>query len=116
MKTGSSKQHLHDVAVEVHGTCLQYNISLMPKWVPRAENQIADFYSRCTDSDDRTIESHVIEILDQKWGPYTFNLFACNYNTTCSKHFSKHWCPGTCGINAFSHEWVNEKFLARAAS
>jgi hypothetical protein len=115
LKSGSKKEYLHDIAVSVHNTCSQHSINIVPKWVLRDDNKEADFYSRCTDSGDWSVESHVFETLDKKWGPHTFDLSACNYNTQCNKFFSKYWCPGTSGINALEHKWINE-ILACTAS
>jgi hypothetical protein len=110
LKTGSRKQYLQDISIGVHQVCSRHNIDLVPQWVPRADNQEADFFSRCTDSDDWSIASHVFEQLNTKWGPHTFDLFACSYNTKCRSFFSKYWCPGTAGINALNFKWVNENY------
>ena len=46
LSVGSSKTHLQSLALEIFKYCLSHNIQLQPNWVPRDENQIADYYSK----------------------------------------------------------------------
>ncbi|XP_060569538.1 uncharacterized protein LOC132727948 [Ruditapes philippinarum] len=105
LKTGSRQPFLQDIAVNVYEMCHDHKIDLFPKWIPRTENKEADFLSRCTDSDDWSLENKIFDSLEQKWGPHTFDLFACSYNTKCQKFYSKYWCPGTSGIDAMKFYW-----------
>lgn len=108
LNIGSKKAHLQSIAVSVDNVCKQNKIHLDLKWVPRKENIEADFLSRCTDSDDWSVKTHVFDTLNRLWGPYSCDLFACNYNTKCNRFFSKYWCPGTAGVNAFNCNWARE--------
>ncbi|VDI40154.1 Hypothetical predicted protein [Mytilus galloprovincialis] len=42
------------------------------------------------------------------WGPHTVDRFATDYNAKCSIFNTKHWCPGTLGIDAFNRQWGKE--------
>ena len=80
LKVGSKKAHLQKIAINVDDFCKKHNIKLESKWIPRENNVEADFYSRCTDSNDWSLENHIFVDLDKKWGPYTCEMFACSYN------------------------------------
>ena len=43
---GSTKPDLHKLAVKVLGACLRSKIKLEVQWIPRPENEKADFISR----------------------------------------------------------------------
>ena len=101
LNVGSRKPYLQDIAITVDDVCRKHSIEVSPKWVLRADNYETDLLSRCTDSDDWSVTNDVYTLLEEKWGPHTFDCFACNYNTKCSVFYSKYWCPGTSGIDAF---------------
>ena len=46
LSVGSSKQHLQSLAIDIFNHCSKFNIRLQPQWVPREENQIADYFSK----------------------------------------------------------------------
>jgi hypothetical protein len=46
---GSMKCHLQDIALDIYKQCLNYNLSLDVEWIPRTENERADFISRIVD-------------------------------------------------------------------
>ena len=52
MKNGSKKLALQAIAINIFQTCLRYNISLIPRWIPRDKNQTADAISKLIDYDD----------------------------------------------------------------
>lgn len=108
LKVGSRKPYLQDVVVKVYDVCKTHNIGLVSKWIPRADNSEADVLSRCTDSDDWSVENDIFEFLDKKWGPHTCDRFACDYNAKCTVFYSRYWCPGTAGIDAMSFSWIGE--------
>ncbi|VDI18252.1 Hypothetical predicted protein [Mytilus galloprovincialis] len=56
---GSMKPYLQDIAYDIFVTCLKYNVSLEVEWIPRAENEIADYISRIIDTDDWGVAVHV---------------------------------------------------------
>lgn len=61
--------------------CVQHQIHLEPEWVPREENQLADYLSRIVDYDDWYLNPHIFTMLDRLWGPHTVDRFANHRNT-----------------------------------
>ena len=53
---GSTKPDLQSVALELFNVCKKHDIVLLPQWLPRRENQIADKISKTIDYDDWYIE------------------------------------------------------------
>ena len=43
INNGLRKEHLQDGATAIFETCFQYNIKLEVEWIPRSENERADF-------------------------------------------------------------------------
>ena len=108
LKVGSKKPYLQDIAVKVDSLCKTKGIGLNSNWVPRADNREADFLSRCSDSDDWAVLDWVYFKLELRWENHTVDRFACDYNAKCHKFNSRHWCPGTSGVDAFAQIWKGE--------
>ena len=49
---GSRKEHLQLEVLKVFSLCVSHGIHLEPEWIPRKENELADYVSRIVDSDD----------------------------------------------------------------
>ena len=49
---GSRKAHLQAEALAIHRICQQHAIQLSAEWIPREENELADYYSKVVDVDD----------------------------------------------------------------
>ena len=99
---------LQGKALSLGEKCKQHNIALIPKWIPRNENERADFLSRSYDCDDWSIADEIYKELNYKWGLHTHDRFAQDYNTKCLKFNSRFWCPGTSGVDAFLQKWSGE--------
>ena len=108
LSIGSSKQHLHVIAVDVFLHCLKHNIKLIPKWIPRDMNKEADDLSRVRDTDNWSIDQCSYEKINYMHGPFTYDRFADDLNCKTLKFNSKYHCPGTSGVNAFTFNWKNE--------
>ena len=52
IQVGSMRSDLHLIAVEIFYFCVDYNIALEVKWIPRSEIDRADYISRIIDVDD----------------------------------------------------------------
>ena len=52
LQVGSRKPHLQEQAGKVFESYVSFQIRLEPDWVPRKENELADFISRIVDYDD----------------------------------------------------------------
>jgi hypothetical protein len=46
LKGGSAKEHLQSVCLEIFWLCVERSIDLRPEWIPREENQLADYLSK----------------------------------------------------------------------
>ncbi len=58
------KCHLQDIALDIYKQCLNYNLSLDVEWIPRTENERADFISRIVDFDDWGISEDLFLYVD----------------------------------------------------
>ena len=108
LKVGSRVPLLQNIVLRVLDACKSRKVSLDLERIPRKSNIEADLLSRCSDSDDWSVRDFIFNFLDAKWGPHSCDMFACDYNTKCFKFYSKHWCPGTAGIDAFNYKWAND--------
>ena len=52
ISSGSSKEHLQSEALSIFNICCSHGISIEMEWIPRSQNDQADFLSRIFDSDD----------------------------------------------------------------
>ena len=52
VKSGSNKVHLHKLAMEVFCPSKEHDIVIDIKWIPRSDNEVADYLSKIVDFDD----------------------------------------------------------------
>ena len=52
VKSGSSKVYLHKLALDIFFLAKEHNITIDVDWIPREENEIADYLSKIVDFDD----------------------------------------------------------------
>ena len=50
---GSSVGHLQRISADIFSFCMSNNVCFQAQWIPRAENQLADYLSRIVDPDDK---------------------------------------------------------------
>jgi len=105
---GSKVPALNFKSVSIRELCVKKCLDLVPAWVPRADNQLADMYSKSTDCDDWFIHDNVFRELDEVWGKFNVDRFANSKNSKCSVFNSRWWCPGTCGIDCFRKVWSGQ--------
>ena len=105
---GSMKPDLQETTEGIVDLCAKYDVIITPIWVPREENQLADYLSKLTDADDWGIHPHIFQWVSSIWGPFTVDRFATWYNAKCSRFNSRFWNPGCEGIDAFSLNWHRE--------
>ena len=68
------------------------------KWIPRSQNDRANFLSRTYDADHSTFFLHRI---DPIWGPHSIDRFANHLNAKLSRFNSRFWNRVVEGIDAF---------------
>ena len=108
IKNGSTKEHLQALAVEVFQRCLFYDVEIVPCWIPREENILADEISKTVDTDNWSIDADTFQLIQQRFGNFTIDRFADNSNCKVVRFNSKFFCPGTENVNAFTENWRDE--------
>ncbi|XP_048243125.1 uncharacterized protein LOC125376006 [Haliotis rufescens] len=102
---GSMKADLQKIALEIFDLCVSHAIHLEIQWIPRSENQKADYISRIVDYDDWGIATHIFNELERKWGKCDIDRFATHYNCKVVRFCSRFWNPGCEYIDAFTQSW-----------
>ena len=105
---GSGKDHLQQEALSIFNLCCTNNISIEMEWIPRSQNEQADFLSRIYDPDDWGLSQHIFTRIDQIWGPHTIDQFAKHLNNKLQRFNSRLWNPGSEDIDAFVLDWSGE--------
>ena len=106
--TGSKKPDLQAETLAIFSTAVANNIRIEPEWIPREENELADYLSRIMDYDDWSLDGAIFQQLDHRWGPHTIDRFASHYNTQLPRFNSRCWNPGTEGVDAFTCDWSKD--------
>ena len=52
LSVGSRTPDLQELVIDIFLLCIQHNIQLVPEWIPREENVVADEISKTIDVDD----------------------------------------------------------------
>lgn len=108
IQRGSRKPELQEIVEQIVSLAASNSIVLQPVWVPREENQLADYISKLKDIEDWGISVPVYQWVSSMWGPFTVDRFATWYNTKCRKFNSRFWNPGCDGVDAFAQNWRGE--------
>ena len=75
---------------------------------PREENEIADTLTHVNDTDNWSIDYSSFKFISKYFGPFTVDRFADSNNKKLDRFNSKHYCPGTENVNAFTENWSKE--------
>ena len=78
---GSSIIHLQQIAVDIFSFCMTNSVSFQAQWIPRGDNEPADYLSRIVDPDDWMLHPDLFKLITFKWGPFDVDRMACSYNT-----------------------------------
>jgi hypothetical protein len=104
-KGGSALEHIQIVCLEIFKHCLEQRIDLQPEWLPREENEFADYLSKIRDVDDFGLATPVFEYVQSLYGPFSVDRFASSHNAKLPRFDSFYWCPGAAACNIFSQDW-----------
>ena len=101
-----AKRSLTDIC-----TLMNRAIHIEPEWIPREQNEIANYISRIVDYDDWFVNPAVFAWVNELWGPHTVDRFASHYNTQLPRFNSRFMCQGNSmpSVRNFLH--VGLKFL-----
>ena len=102
------KSDLQELALNIYEICIFNNINIELEWIPRNGNIQADFFSKIFDFDDWSVADHIFQMLNKKWGNFTFDRFADNNNCKVDNFNSKFWVSGTNGVDAFAFDWSSD--------
>ena len=105
---GSKKPLLQKESLEIFQIGVVHQIKLEPEWIPREENQLADYWSKVIDYDDWMVHPAVFAQLDLIWGPHTVDRFSNGYNRQVFRFNSRFWEPDTEGVDSFTCDWQGE--------
>ena len=109
LSVGSARPYLQNIAIDVFiNFCSKFNIKLIPQWIPREQNELADYYSRRKDTDNWSIDNDSFRLINNLCGPFTVDRFANNLNRKLNCFNSKYYCRGTSHVNAFTNDWSND--------
>ena len=102
---GSRKPLLQAEALAVFHLCVTHHLTIEPEWIPRKDNQVADYLSRVVDEDDWMVHPMIFHQLDLLWGPHTVDRFANVDNRQLERFNSRFWDPETEAVDAFTVNW-----------
>ena len=105
LEVGSKKPQLQEEALAVFSIAAQNLVRIEPQWIPRSDNQKADYLSRLQDTDDWKIQPLVFARLNRLWGPHTIDRFANQLNTQLPRFNSRWSCPNTEAVDIFTCDW-----------
>ena len=108
LQVGSKQPHLQEEAVKILALAIQHQVRIEPEWIPREENEMADYLSRIVDKDDWMLNPDVFSVLDKMWGPHTVDRFANADNAQTERFNSFFWCPGSEAVDTFTVNWHME--------
>ena len=60
VKSGSMKLELQKLARSIYSTCVTNSISIDIQWIPRSENEKADYISRLIDHEDWEVSGNFL--------------------------------------------------------
>ena len=105
---GSKNELVQELVVDIFKLCIEFNIQLVPEWIPRGDNQWADFVSKDLDRDDYMLHPDIFAVLDVLWGPHAIDRFS-SLHTRKIPRFCSHWAsPFSEAIDAFTVSWSDE--------
>ena len=105
---GSRKPILQGEALAIFSTGVNNQIRLEPEWIPREENEFANYLSRIVNHDDWMLNPVVFQDLDVMWGPHTIDRFADVHNRQLERFDSQYWNPCSEAVDAFTCDWSKE--------
>ena len=71
LPVGSRTPDLQELVIDIFRLCIQHNIQLVPEWIPREENVVADEISKSIDVDDYICSVQIFLLLWTYYGGHT---------------------------------------------
>ena len=108
ISNGSKVENLQFLALNLFMICIESNISIDVKWIPREANSDVDTISKIIDYDDYSLNDSIYSRLNAKWGPFTIDRFTCTYNKKTKRFNARSYQPECESVDAFTQNWHNE--------
>lgn len=108
IRRGSIKTDLNAIAVSFSVQARRLISLIKPQWIPRAFNEVADYYSKHKNCYDWKIDTTIFSQLFSRYGPFIIDLFANQLNAKVSRFFSKIWCPGVFAVMLFPSHGISK--------
>ena len=102
------KEYLHKIALDVYYFTKHHDILLDVEWIPRTQNEKADYLSKTIDAEDWRVRDVYFQTVSAYWGNFTIDCFANSANTKTTRFYSKFYHPDSSGIDAFAYDWSGE--------
>ncbi|CAH3148554.1 unnamed protein product, partial [Porites evermanni] len=58
----------------------EHDIAIDMEWIPRSDNEVADYLSKIVDFDDWGVKDSYFQTVNSIWGPFTVDCFANSVN------------------------------------
>lgn len=104
-RKGSMRIDIHENLVRLFRVCEEASIVLNVVWVPRAQNDLADFFSKLPGPGEWRLHRPIFNRLQAKWGPFDVDRFASDQNRQLDTFNSNCACEGSAATNCFSQNW-----------
>jgi hypothetical protein len=107
---GSGKLRITRFVLEILGKGRELRYNVHPIWVSRDNPflQKYDCLSKGIHSDNWSVGHEDFSHLEDRFGPFTIDLFATCENKKCSQFYSRSFEKGNSGTNAFAQQWNGE--------
>ena len=99
---GSRKPILQEETFAIFTTGVNNQIRQEPEWIPREENEFADYLSRIVDHDDWMLNPAVFQELKCYVGPHTIDRCADVHNRQLERFNSQYLNPWSEAVDAFT--------------
>jgi len=111
-KGGSPKSAISLVCQKILTTCMESGISLYIDWVPRGQNEYADYLSHAVEHDDWSLSKQCFQGIQDTWGPFDVDWFATPSNAQLPRYATRYYYVEAPLVNAFTLHWAREKGFA----
>ena len=105
LRKGSMVSELNELTIKIIDFLEYIGATIIPHWIPREENVVADLASRVPDKDDWAIMPHIFEKVNKILGPAEVDRFANCNNKKLERFNSQVPSPGAEAVDAFTVDW-----------
>jgi hypothetical protein len=109
-KGHSMAPQIHSITLRLFRLCSEQGLHLRGVWVPREENQLADYLSKLHDAADWSLSPSAFQQVTARWGTLALDLFSSTHNNLLPRFFTQHHSPGTAGVDAFQQSWPSRSW------